>query len=97
MHKWNRRRFSQHRSRDGIAEMVQRAHRVEEQTNAEAVYLARLIQNKTPITVKLVNEEEISGWIEYYDRNFIRVTRHNAPNAFIYKDQIKFITESYRK
>jgi hypothetical protein len=96
MSKWNRGRFFRHKSRDGIAEMVQRAHRVEEQTNAEAMYLTRLIQNKTPITVKLVSEEEISGWIEYYDKTFIRITRHNAPNAFIFKDQIKFIMEGRR-
>jgi hypothetical protein len=46
--------------------------------------------------VKLASEEEISGWIEYYDKTFIRITRHNAPNVFIFKDQIKFIIEGRR-
>lgn len=94
MGKRNRRGFGSNRQRDGIAERVLRSHRVVEQTDAEAAYLARLIANRTSIVVRLLNDEEISGWIEYYDRNFIRVTRDNAPNMFIFKDQIKFIAES---
>ena len=97
MQKKSRRGFPQPRLRNGIANRVLRAHWVEEQTNAETAYLTQLIQNKTPVTVKLLNDEEITGWIEYYDRSFIRVTRRTAPNAFIYKDQIKFIIESGRK
>jgi sRNA-binding regulator protein Hfq len=77
--------------------MVQRSGRVSEPTGAESTYLAYLIRNRTPVTVKLLNDEEISGWIEYYDKNFIRVTRSDAPNAFIYKSQIKFIAESGQK
>lgn len=93
MRKSGRRRHSSRPSRDGIAEMVIRSSRVEDQTNAEAAYLAKLIHGKIPVTVKLLNDEEIYGWIEYCDRSFIRVTRENAPNAFIYKDQIKFVAE----
>jgi host factor-I protein len=73
--------------------MVLRLPRVQEQTHAETLYLTQLIQDKKPVIVKLVNDDEISGWIEYYDKNFIRLTRDNAPNVFIYKDQIKFIIE----
>ncbi len=82
------------RPRDYIAEMILKSSRVEEQTNAEVHYLTRLIQNKVPVLVKLTNDEEIKGWIEYYDKNFIRVTRGSDPNVFIYKDQIKYIVET---
>jgi sRNA-binding regulator protein Hfq len=82
------------RQRDYIAEMILKSSRVEEQTNAEVYYLTRLIQNKTPVLVKLTNDEEIKGWIEYYDKYFIRVTRGSDPNVFIYKDQIKYIVET---
>lgn len=82
------------RQRDYLGEIILKSSRVEEQTNAEVLYLTRLIQNKTPVLVKLTNNEEIKGWIEYYDRNFIRVTRGSDPNVFIYKDQIKYITEA---
>jgi sRNA-binding regulator protein Hfq len=47
--------------------------------------------------VKLVNDEEIFGWIEYYDRSFIRITRDKVPNVFVYKDQIKYIVEHGRR
>lgn len=77
--------------------MVLRLPRVQEQTHAETLYLTRLIQDKTPVIVKLVTGEEISGWIEYYDKSFIRLTRDNAANLFIYKDQIKFIQEQIRR
>ena len=82
------------RQRDYIAEMILKSSRVEEQTNAEVHYLTRLIQNKIPVLVKLTNDEEINGWIEYYDKSFIRVTRGSDPNVFIYKDQIKYIVET---
>jgi sRNA-binding regulator protein Hfq len=82
------------RQRDYIGDMIMKSSRVEEYTNAEVYYLTRLIQNKTPVLVKLMNDEEIKGWIEYYDKNFIRVTRASDPNVFIYKDQIKYIVET---
>lgn len=80
-------------SRDPIAHSILQTRQAEEQTNAEVQYLANLIRNRTPVVVKLTNGDEISGWIEYYDRSFIRVTRPDQPNAFVYKDQIKYIQE----
>ena len=89
-----RRTFRSTKSRDGVSETVLRLPRVQEQTHAETLYLTHLVQEKTPVIVKLVNDDEISGWIEYYDKDFIRLTRDNAPNVFIYKEQIKFIIEN---
>lgn len=37
--------------------------------------------------------EEFAGVLEYYDANFIRLTRKEAPNLFIYKHEIKYISE----
>ena len=89
--------FRSGKSRDGVSEMVRRLPRVQEQTQAETLYLSQLIQNKAPVIVKLVNDDEIFGWIEYYDKSFIRLTRDNAPNVFIYKEQIKFIIEQRQR
>lgn len=89
-----RRTFRSTKSRDGVSETVLRLPRVQEQTHAETLYLTHMVQEKTPVIVKLVNDDEISGWIEYYDKDFIRLTRDNAPNVFIYKEQIKFIIEN---
>ena len=92
-----RRTFRSTKSRDGVSETVLRLPRVQEQTHAETLYLTHLVQEKTPVIVKLVNDDEISGWIEYYDKDFIRLTRDNAPNAFIYKAQIKLIIENRQR
>lgn len=62
-------------------------------TNQEATYLKNLADNKRAITVKLVDGEIVRGWIEYYDRNMIRVTRDRKPNLFIFKNQIAYLAE----
>ncbi|HEX3470028.1 MAG TPA: hypothetical protein VHT28_02480, partial [Silvibacterium sp.] len=41
--------------------------------------------------------ETVSGWIEYFDDRMIRLTREGKPNLFIYKNQIRTITEQARR
>jgi host factor-I protein len=67
--------------------------RAPEQTFEEAKYLKQLIENGTPIRVKLEDGEEVAGIIEYYDQSFIRLTRAGQPNLFIFKHDIKYILE----
>ncbi len=67
--------------------------RAPEITFEETKYLKYLIENEVPIRVKLSNNEEVSGIVEYYDASFIRLTRTNAPNLFIYKHDIKYLFE----
>jgi host factor-I protein len=50
-----------------------------------------------PVTVKLRDGESVSGWIEYFDDRMIRLTREGRPNLFIYKQQIRTITEQGRR
>ena len=64
-----------------------------ESTNEEAAYLKGLVEKQTSITVKLLNGERLRGWIEYYDRNMLRLTRQGKPNLFIYKNQIAYLVE----
>jgi hypothetical protein len=40
-----------------------------------------------------LNNEEVSGTIEYYDHSFIRVTRRGEPNLFLFKHDIKYLSE----
>jgi len=63
------------------------------ETFVEANYLKRLVQDKTPIVVHLRNNEEFAGILEYYDANFIRLTRKQEPNLFIFKHEIKYLSE----
>jgi host factor-I protein len=62
-------------------------------TNEEAAYLKSLAEKQRKVTVKLVDGEIVRGWIEYYDRNMIRVTRDGKPNLFIFKHQIAYLAE----
>ena len=55
--------------------------------------LRYLIEAEVPIRVKLTDGEEVSGTIEYYDKSFIRLTRKDGPNLFIYKHEIKYLVE----
>jgi len=65
----------------------------EESTHEEVNYVKHLIENQVPICVKLVDNQEVTGVIEYYDQSFIRVTRKDEPNLFIFKDKIKYLYE----
>jgi sRNA-binding regulator protein Hfq len=67
--------------------------RAPEQTFEEVRYLKHLIENEIPIRVRLRDNSEVAGTIEYYDHSFIRLTRHNAPNLFIFKHEIKYLYE----
>lgn len=64
-----------------------------EQTFEEIKYLKRLIENHTPIRIKLSNNEVVEGVIEYYDKRFMRLTREGSPNLFIFKHDIKYLIE----
>jgi len=52
-----------------------------------------LIEHSTPVRVKLEDGEEVIGIIEYYDQSFIRLTRKGDSNLFIFKHDIKYISE----
>jgi host factor-I protein len=64
-----------------------------ESTSREAEYIDRLSKNRTPVVVKLTDGEEVRGWIEYYDKDIIRITRETQPNLFIYKNRVKYLYE----
>jgi len=64
-----------------------------ETTFREAEYIDRLSKSRTPVIVKLIDGEEIMGWIEYYDKDIIRITRESLPNLFIYKNRVKYLYE----
>ena len=64
-----------------------------EQTFEEVKYLRYLIDNEIPVRIRLSSNEEVEGLIEFYDANFIRLTRNNAPNLFLFKHDIKYLYE----
>ncbi len=67
------------------------------ETGQEAAYLRFLSEKQVQVTVKLHDGESVHGWIEYFDDRMIRLTREGRPNLFIYKQQIRTITEHARR
>lgn len=66
------------------------------ETGQEALYLRSLSERQVPVAVRLRDGEVVSGWIEYFDDQMIRLTREGQPNLFIYKNQIRTISEHAR-
>lgn len=64
-----------------------------EDTFEEASYLKQLGEKQKLVSIKLMDGEILRGWIEYYDKNMIRLTRENGPNLFIFKHEIMYIAE----
>jgi host factor-I protein len=64
------------------------------ETGQEALYLKSLSDRQVNVAIKLRDGEVVSGWIEYFDDMMVRLTREGRPNLFIYKSQIRTITEN---
>src|SRR6266852_1045739 len=64
-----------------------------EETFQEAAFLKGLGEKQRSVSVKLMDGQTVHGWIEYYDKNMVRLTREGAPNLFIFKHEIMYITE----
>jgi len=55
--------------------------------------LKALGEKQKPVSIKLADGEVVCGWIEYYDKNMVRLTREGQPNLFIFKHEIMYIAE----
>lgn len=64
-----------------------------EDTFEEAAFLKSLGEKQKPVSIKLMDGQTFRGWIEYYDRNMVRLTRDSGPNLFIFKHEIMYIAE----
>ena len=64
------------------------------ETGQEALYLRSLSDRQVVVQIKLRDGETVRGWIEYFDDAMLRLTREGQPNLFIYKHQIRTISEA---
>jgi sRNA-binding regulator protein Hfq len=64
-----------------------------DRTLREMQYLKNLVVNKTPVRIRLRDNQQVEGVVEYYDAGFIRLTRSGEANLFIYKSDIKYLEE----
>jgi host factor-I protein len=67
------------------------------ETGQEALYLRSLSDRQVVVQIKLRDGETVRGWIEYFDDAMLRLTREGRPNLFIYKHQIRSISEAGRR
>lgn len=70
---------------------VRRKQSPPEQTNAEEFYYLKQMAARTPMVVVLVNDEELRGWIEWYDKGAIKLNRTDGPNLLIQKHTIRYL------
>ncbi len=68
-----------------------------DETCEEASYLKALGEKQKVVSLKLADGEVVRGWIEYYDKNMVRLTREDGPNLFIFKHEIVYIAEDNKK
>ncbi|HEX8814879.1 MAG TPA: RNA chaperone Hfq [Terriglobales bacterium] len=64
-----------------------------EETFEEASFLKALCDKQKPVAIKMMDGDVLQGYIEYYDKNMVRLTRQGAPNLFIFKHEIMYIAE----
>jgi len=61
------------------------------ETFAENYYYLKQMNKKTPMAIVFQDGEVIEGFIEWYDRECLKLNRNDAPNLLIYKNSIKYI------
>lgn len=79
------------RQRGGGPRSVRRKKTPPEQTNAEEFYYLKQMSSRTPMLVVLTSGEEVRGWIEWYDKDAVKIHRNDAPNLLIRKDAIRYM------
>ena len=67
------------------------------ETGQEGLYLRSLSDRQVVVNIKLRDGETVRGWIEYFDDSMLRLTREDQPNLFIYKHQIRSISEAGKR
>ena len=70
---------------------VRRKQSPPEQTNAEEFYYIKQMASKTPMVLVLNTGDELRGWIEWYDKNSLKLNRQREPNLMIFKDNIRYM------
>jgi sRNA-binding regulator protein Hfq len=68
------------------------SHTHQENSHAESFYFQKQMQTQTQMVFVLEGGERIEGYIEWYDRNSIKVRNHGR--MLIYKSSIKYLYKS---
>lgn len=77
--------------KDREKEGVRRRMHPPTDTFAESYYYLKQMNKKTPMAVVYTDGTAVEGYVEWYDRNCIKLNRDHAPNLLIYKSSIRCI------
>lgn len=61
------------------------------ETHAENYYYLKQMNKRTRMAVVFADSEVVEGYVEWYDRNCIKLNRDGAPNLLVYKNNIKYL------
>ncbi len=67
------------------------------ETNAETFYYKKQIDSHTLMVVVLSDGEELTGTIEWYDLDALKINRADAPNILLLKHNIKYMYKAEDK
>ncbi len=67
------------------------------ETNAENYYYKKQMEKKTPIIAVMMDGETINGWIEWYDRDVLKINRDDKPNLLVFKAHMKYLYKDEAK
>ena len=70
---------------------VRRKQTPPEQTNAEEFYYLKQMAARTAMVIVLTDGTELRGWIEWYDKNALKLNRHGEPNLLLLKHNIRYM------
>jgi host factor-I protein len=82
--------FSEYKERMSREPSKRKAHPSFD-TFAENYYYLKQMNKKTPMAITLMDGETVEGYIEWYDRNCLKLNRDIAPNLLIFKNSIKYL------
>ena len=77
--------------------MPRSALRLPTKRSKKRITLKALGEKQKVVNLKLADGEVVRGWIEYYEKHMVRVTRDDGPNLFIFKHEIVYIAEDGKK
>ena len=83
--------LSEQKRSDQPRAVTRRKQSPPEQTNAEEFYYLKQMAARTPMVVVLINDEQLHGWIEWYDKAAIKLNRSSGPNLLIPKHSIRYL------
>jgi sRNA-binding regulator protein Hfq len=70
---------------------VRRKQTPPEQTNAEEFYYLKQMAARTAMVIVLTDGTELRGWIEWYDKNALKLNRQGEPNLLLLKHNIRYM------